>query len=494
VADSRQGAIAGRNLLARVDDIATRARLSQGVVPLSAIAEIEGPARSTGFELNRLVRSTSGMWGSVADARRQFNRIAERSSKSLLGAAESMAVTRAFLGAGGTRRYLVAFQNNAEIRDQGMVLSYATVQVTGGHLAFERAGSITELNLTRPTGTPIPPGTARVFGSILPTQFWQSVNATADFAWSGRAMAEMYRQATRNSVDGVIAIDVPGLAGLVHALGSISVSGLPEPLTGENARRLLLHDLYQHPPHDAAAVERGKQTLARATQAVIDRLAHAEIDAVEVGRELGDAAAGGHLKLWSRVPAEEQQFERVGLGGGPAIADADRTFHVAVENRTATKLDYYVRPSVRQRITVGANGSAFVRTTVIVHNRAPAGPPSEQIGPDEYTDRAGLYKAWVLLWGPAGSEQPGGVAESGLNLSQYVLPVGPGDNQQVQFDTVIPKAVRGGRLNLRFVPQPRLDSADLTVTLDAPAWSIDGQRTRRVEWDRIVQLSWGIAR
>ena len=68
-----------------------------------------------------------------------------------------------------------------------------------GQLFFEKTGRIADLKLTQAAPTPIPPGTNQVFGVISPTRLWQSVNATADFAWSGRAMAEHSTGPTRRS-------------------------------------------------------------------------------------------------------------------------------------------------------------------------------------------------------------------------------------------------------------------------------------------------------
>ena len=52
---------------------------------------------------------------------------------------------------------------------------------------------------------------------------------------------------------------------------------------------------------------------------------------------------------------------------------------------------------------------------------------------------------------------------------------------------------RDGRLQLRLVPQPRLDPADVTVTLDAPGWKITGGVTQHFPWNRVRVLSWKVA-
>jgi hypothetical protein len=173
----------------------------------------------------------------------------------------------------------------------------------------------------------------------------------------------------------------------------------------------------------------------------------------------------------------------------------ERTFHVAVENRTATKLDYYVKPVVRQEIGLTPEGTALVRTTVVVDNRAPVGaPPSYQLGPDMFTKAPGDYLALVLLWAPAGSRQAGGVDESRLRLSQYVVDVAAGQRRELTYETVIPDAVRDGRLEIRLVPQPRLEPVALQVRLRAPGWDVAGATAWAGPWDGVKTLIWEVRR
>ncbi len=493
--DSATAATAGRGLLTTIDGLAERNRLQDGTVPVASLGELQVAVEQAGRTLGGVAGRSSGLWGPVGDARRHFDDLAGAGSRRLEEGAEALGAARSFLGSAGTRRYLVALQNNAEMRDQGAVLSYVVVRFNDGRLAFERRGSVGDLTLTTPAPTVLPPGTKEVFGALAPTQTWQSVNATADFALSGRAMADMYRQATGQPVDGVIAIDVPGLAGVLRTIGPVAIDGVAEPIGADNIARVLLHDLYQGIPVGDATVRR--ERLGDVVGAVIAKLTTGSHDAVTLGRELGEAAAGGHLRLWSALQQEEEVFERTGLGGGPATKDADRTFHLAVQNRTASKLDYFVKPSVRQEVRLSNQGTAVVRTTVVIENQAPSdGRPSYQLGAAAFTEKPGDYLAWVLLWGPAGSRQvQSGVVESGLNLSQFVVAVPAGERREVTFETVVPRAVRDGRLQLRFVPQARLDPVPLTVRLTAEGRSVGGApKTWQGSWDRIHNLSWDIGR
>lgn len=493
VTDAGRGVAAGESLLHALDTMAGRT-IVQGGVPIDALSELGARLQAGSAAFGGLVRSPAGLWGGLGRARRDFDRVAAKSARRLREASDALVTARTFVGGSGDRRYLVALENNAEMRDQGMVLSYGFVRFHAGQASFERTGHITDLTLSRPAPTPVPPGTAAVFGFISPTVLWQSVNATADFGWSGRAMAAMALQATKQPVDGVIAVDVPALARLLAVVGPVPVAGLAEPLTRDNAARVLLHDQYAGLKPDEIAPARVARQ-AEATLAVMQRLLGGAHDAVELGRQLGEAAAGGHLRLWSADDREERVFERSGLGGGPAASLADRTFHVAVENRTVNKLDYYVGTRIAQRIRITPRGAAQVLTTVRIDNRAPAGEkPSYQLGPDEFTKTAGNYLGWLLFWGPAGAEEAGSRSESGLNLYEQTVPVPAGEHREIVVATVIPNAVRNGRLDLRHVPQPRLEPAQLEATLEAPGWVVSGPRTIHSTLDRIRTLSWSLRR
>ncbi|MDQ6839659.1 MAG: DUF4012 domain-containing protein [Actinomycetota bacterium] len=495
VDDARRGSATAVALIDRVQSLPDRGQLREGAIPLDSLPLISTETGRAARVFEKMQRSPAGLWGPLGSARRRLDEVAGTAATNLGQASDALGASHGFFGGDGDRRYLLAIENNAEMRDQGDILSYGVLHLTGGRFQFERRGSIAELGLKEPAPTPIPPGTQEVFGAIRPTALWQSVNATADFEWSGRAMVDMYHQATGQTIDGVLAIDVPGLAELLRVVGPVSVTGVDESVSADNVARILLHDLYEGlGPTDSQSGRR--ERLDDVVGAIIDRLSSGDRDLLGLGAALGRASGGGHLRLWSAVAAEEQSFVRTGLGGGPAAKDADRTFHLAVENRTATKLDYYVKPTVRQDVRLDKDGTAVVTTTVVVDNQAPAGaPPSYALGPDEFTKEPGDYLAWVLLWGPAGANQPGATSESGLNLSQYVTTVAAGQKRELSFTTTIPRAVRDGRLTLRLVPQARLEPMPLEVHLTAPGWQVEGAAADwKGPWDKVERLSWKVSR
>jgi hypothetical protein len=505
--DSRTALTAGDNLITEADQLVAQGKVTGAQVPIASLATFETDLRAAGTTIVGLNRSDAGLLGPLRRARQQFDTLALGTGNRLVDDASAVDVGRTLLGAGGVRHYFVALENNAEMRDQGAILSYALLTVDDGHVQVTDHGPIltpiqvpgkgvsTTLLLKKPAPIQIPAGTAAVFGSILPTETWQSVNASADFDFTGEAIQAMYHQATGQSVDGVIALDVPALAALLTVVGPVNVPDINVQITAKDAGTVILHDLYNSFTDNQQIVR--KELLSEVVTEVVSRLSTGSFDPLPLAQQLATAAAGGHMRIWSDNSSEEATLERIGLGGGPATTDANRTFHLAVEDRNATKVDYYVQTAAEQKVMITKAGTAIIQTTIIVHNGSPVGAaPSYQLGPDGITTtKPGEYWAWVLLWGPAGSDQPESVSESGLQLTQTVLPrIYAGQTAEVVFDTVIPNAVVDGKLNLRYVPQPRLTPPGLSVTIQAPGWKISGNPTWAGSWDRTVNLSWGLHR
>ena len=221
---------------------------------------------------------------------------------------------------------------------------------------------------------------------------------------------------------------------------------------------------------------------ATSPSAVIDRLRNGVFDTVALGEALAEASAGGHLRLWSRVPAVEGPFERAGIAGGAGAIDPQQTFHVAVENRASNKLDYFLQVEVTQHIRTMNNGDTVIDTVVALQNSVPPGSPaSAQIGPDLLgtTKHPGDYLGWVLLWAPVGAIQPPSIPEGGLTLSQTNVLVPAGERAEVRFETILRHAVTGGVVTLRYVPQARLVPETLSARGQRRGSSANEPRPRR---------------
>lgn len=489
--DARTGSAAALSVLRAAGAYADGARGQRDLVPLVGLGHLATVTYQAGATLEGLDR-TPGIFvlSPLAKARRELNRVAVSAGSRLVTTGRTLSALDVFLGAQGPQRDFVAIENNAEMRDQGIVSSYALVTFSKGHVTLGPHGSVEGLALPHPVNVALPAGTRVWFGDEGPTQLWQSVNATADFPLSGRLMTAMYAEAGRPPVDGVIALDVPALADLLGVTGPLAVPGLSQPLSAANAVPVLLDQIYQRYALGSQSVAR-RAELSQVVQTVFHKLETGGYNPVSLGEALTQAMAGGHLHLYSATPAVESVFSGEALGGGPATIMANRTFHLAVENATATKLDYFVDPKVAMSVSLQPSGTALVRTTVTVLDTAPRNAqPSYQFGPLKFQTRAGQYVGRVYFWGPAGSQEAGGQPESGLELTEANVFVDPAASSAVVFTTVVPHAVTGGTLQLRLVPQPRATPVPLRLTLSAPGWRVRGPATVSPTWDRTVTVSW----
>jgi hypothetical protein len=327
--------------------------------------------------------------------------------------------------------------------------------------------------------------------SSYPTETWQSTNATADFTFSGRDMQAMFAAAKGVHVDGVIGLDVVALQGILGLTGPVSVTGIPEPVTSQNAANVLLNQLYVGLPPNSSQGPRHEE-LSEVTSAAVHQLQASNVDLVALARVLASEVAGRHLLLWDENPSYERTIREVGASGAVDTDDPTRTFHIDVENATATKLDYFVDVSISDTVHLDTDGIVTVVSEVTMTNHAPAGqPPSFQLGPDNINSHvAGEYVGRVIVWGPRGSTQRGSHSESGLRATEQDIPVMPGKSFTAQFETVIPRALQGDMFRLVFVPQPRLTPDSLTVHIIAPGRHLRTESTFRTVLAKTTTLTW----
>ena len=491
--DAGSSAGVGRSLILRIDDLE---KASAGTtVSLDQLARLGTAVRRARVRLRGFDRSAAGLWGSLGTARTTFDRDDRRIVSILTQGSRAISFALPFLGADGPRQYAIAGENNSEMRDQGAVESVALMRAQAGTLSVVSASSVDNLTpLKAPVGVTIPTGTNAIFGGLQTTQIWTSVNATADFSFSGSVMKDMFPLTTAQQVDGVIGLDVPTLASLLKLTGPVAVPGIVQPITASNVANVLLNQLYggispggQNQRHDE---------ISGAAQAIFHALSGEHVDIAALAHALADDIQGRHLMVWDANATSESTLKALGASGDIDTSHPDRTFHLAVENATATKLDYFVNVGLTTHVKIDAVGDALVDTSVKIRNTAPAGQPASfQLGPDDINSfTTGQYVSRVEFWSPAGSIVAEGTPESGLVLRQVETSVLPQQTGTVTFQTVIPHAVVNGHLELRFVPQPRLVPEQLSIDLSAPGWGIQGPAHRSQSLGTTATFTWGLLR
>ncbi len=443
-------------------------------VKLEALAQLDVAVKQATATFAAAQKDPDGLFGPVEKYRLLLNEKLASLSGSLRHADAALRLAAQVYGTHGPNSLLVLAQNNAEMRDQGCVLSYALLRGDRGALRLEKTGAIQELALRQAVNQPMSRGTAKVFGINQPTTMWQSVNDPGDFSWSAATAAKMYEEKTGVHVDMVVGADVVTIAGLLQALGPVTLSEPQVTVSSATVEELVLHQLYN-------AYARGDQqgrhdALAAIVEAVFSKLTTEQLNPAALASALAPSVAGRHLLVWSSRSTEEAAAVALGVSGRLDTVLPGRTFHLAVESAVAAKLDYYVDVDADYHVSVLENGDAWVKTTITETNHAPANqPPSYQLGPDHINSfRPGDYVSNTYLWVPKGARTQRGIDEGGLVLSAASLKVGPQQSNHFIVWTYLPHAVRDGSLVLHFIPQPRLRHQTLSVEVEGAGWMVKG--------------------
>jgi hypothetical protein len=489
LADAATAAATGAQVLDGLDRL--EASTPGHAAWFQGLSRIGTTLRSSEQALRGLQRSGSGLFGPIGRDRAVLNEHLRRAVIDLHRAASAVVVVRSLYGGDRPTTILVLGENNAEMRDQGAILTFGLIRIVDGRARVVSSGSTGDIEPPGPVEVPASAGTRATFYGLGANRIWQSINDTADFSWTGRTAAAMFLSATGVRVDDVLAMDVPALASLLGVTGPISVHGISSRLTEGNLGTVLLHDLYAANPRWGKQAARHDE-LAGIASTVFERLEHARGKDLAIARALASELGGRHLLLWSSDPAVEASLDTLDATGRVDAMLPRSTFHVAVESVVSAKLDYYVRVHLDYSVSLLRSGSAWVTTSVTQVNTAPAGQaPSYQLGPDGINSHvAGEYVSNIFFWSPRGSIGQGGVAESGLVVRGATAVTFAQRRSTVTFKTFLPRAVVGHRFLLHLVPQPRLDPALVSVTVRSAGRPVAGPDVRSIPLDASVTFSW----
>ena len=119
-------------------------------------------------------------------------------------------VLPAVLGGDGNRRYILAMQNPAEARATGGIFgNWAELTAVNGKLDLGERGKSDALNPSggSPRVLNAPDDYASRYARFAPERFWQNVNVSPDLPTVGKVAIDIWNQAGRPPVNGVIAAD-----------------------------------------------------------------------------------------------------------------------------------------------------------------------------------------------------------------------------------------------------------------------------------------------
>ncbi len=341
----------------------------------------------------------------------------------------------AMLGHDGDRKYLLLFQNNAELRAGGGIPgAVALLNVQDGRIHLENQAAGGSFGPYEKPVLPLDEETQGLYGAIT-GRYMQDVTLTPRFDTSAELARAMWKQKFGDQVDGVLALDPVTLAYMLKATGPVQLP-TGDTLTSDNAVKLLLSDVYAKYPDPSVQ----DVFFASAASAVFDKVSSGGFNAKQFIAGLTQAAGENRLRLWSADAAEERQITGTAVAGDlPTETAQTREFGVYLNDATGAKMDYYLEKNLAVGSAVcRADGRSTSVVDVTLKSTAPADAatslPEYVTGGGNFGVEPGKVRTNVLVYAPKGAIY--------LSATQDGKPVGvqpalDGDNAVVQAQVLL---------------------------------------------------------
>lgn len=419
--------------------------LSGGVVDLTPFAQIEPPlaeasATLTSAETRALDIDAGATIPPLADAVREM-RSAVTQAATVVGALHgASALLPRMLGGEGPRNYVLAMQNNAELRSSGGIIgAIALLHAENGRITLVQQASTQDFPALD-TPIPLSESTVALFED-RPGRYLQNLTSIPDFTEAGPAIATRWQNRFGQSVDGVIAVDAVMTEDLIAATGPLAFG--PFTATEDTVVNLLLSEIYASVPDPSAQDEVFSQAAGALLSAALTEAAPKDLVAA-----LAESADERRIRIWSAHEDEEAILSASTLGG--ALPEDGPQTHVGVlfNDTTGGKMDFYADAAITTSIGT-CDGEPTTQVTVTWKNDAPADAgtalPPYVTANGFYGVPAGSTRTLITVYGPEGAT-PSHIDGDGEEISvqtallgsrsavQHEVLVAPGESSTITVE------------------------------------------------------------
>lgn len=435
--------------------------------------------------------------------------------------AQLLPVLPELAGLNGERTYLLAAQNEDELRASGGFISALG-------LLKMKDGRIVEMSVADSYSVDNPnvqyPAPPEALKRTMLAGVWlaRDANFSPDFPTTARDLEKLYTLSTGTRLDGVIAFDQTAIADLLTAVGGVRVTSMDELVTGQNVRRWMREAWAPAPGRGVSDAwwKNRKQFMSELSKAIVDKLLTSRDPALMAASgEAGlKAVRSGHVLVWLHQPEAQQALAageidgavRLGEGDFLMLVDSNVGFN-KVDGVMQRELDYLVdlrNPAAPQaRLSVSYRHT--LQQTVICKQEATYGSTYADLQARCYWDywrvlaasgsRLASFKAAPVLaeqllnqqgWDGQVGQQSG---ENGAWVLDGIMVLPAGGQQTNELAWHLPgsvlRQVGGGLVYvLRVQKQPGLAGLPLHLTILPPA----GMRPAALgsDWMQQIDGSW----
>lgn len=307
------------------------------------------------------------------------------------------------LGSQGDARYMVLFQNDAELRPTGgFITAYAIFKVNKGKISLETSDDIYKLDATM-TKYVTPPDPIAKYLNVAGWRM-RDANFSPDFYSSMRNFEDLY--ATSNSqqkFDGIIAMDTHVLVTLMNILGPVDAYGttFTTKQVPECDCPMVIYELEKF-ADEPTYYERAsrKDIIGVLLQTIMKKALSSGKGVYAPLFQAGmNEALQKHILFYLRNNDAQQGVEALNFGGRIITYKGDY-LHVNDANLGGAKSNLYVTPRVTQEISVNDTGAS---ETLTLEYRYPRAADNCSLERKSGLCLAGIYRDYVRVYLPQGA-------------------------------------------------------------------------------------------
>lgn len=306
------------------------------------------------------------------------------------------------LGSKTPQKYMVLFQNDAELRPTGgFITAYAIFRVEKGKIHMETSDDIYKLDDTM-TKHVAPPDPISRYLNVYGWRMRDS-NFSPDFASSMKVFDDMYTTSTvKQNIQGIIAMDTNVLVKILDVIGPVSAYGMN--FTTAKVPQcdcpMIIYELEKY-ADEPKSYERGsrKDIIGVLLQTIMQKAMTApkQIYAGLFQTAL-DEARQKHILFYLHDSDAQMGIEALGFAGRIKTYDGDY-LHVNDANLAGAKSNLFVVPSVKQDVTVASDGASSILTLEYKYPRQADNCSLERKGG---LCLAGIYRDYLRVYLPKG--------------------------------------------------------------------------------------------
>lgn len=430
-------------------DIARRLAPRGGRIDLKAVEQLQPFLdRTSGAFSDQSVRLRSirpaGLSGSVRPAFTTFAAQVDDAAGALESARKAAQLMPPMLGGDGPRTYLLASQNNAEVRATGgLPGALAIIRADNGRLTLERQAGPTDIGQFD-VGRFAQSDAERAIYHSQPVQFFQDTNFTPEFPRTAQLMRDMWATKFPEKLDGVLSLDTVSLGYLLRATGPVQVQGVS--LTAANAKDQLLSTVYTRLPDNTA-----QDDFFRATsRGVFEAVSGGVTSPVELLRAFAQGTSEGRIYAHLFAGSEQRIIAGSQLAGDVRFtASSNPELGVYLNDATGSKLSYYLRTTMRTQ-SVSCDAGRQALTSAMDFTYLDPGPAALRnpfvTGRGAFGTRRGNQLVSAYVYGPVGGELARfrfdgkeavvpSVDDRGRPVAQTVIALKPGQTVRMSWLT-----------------------------------------------------------